>query len=42
MNKYLYDVINSSGNLSVEDIALRIGFSVVMGIIIFLSYRLTH
>lgn len=42
MNKYLYDVINSSGNLSVEDIALRIGFSVVMGMIIFLSYRLTH
>lgn len=42
MNKYLYDVITSTGSLSFEDIVLRIAFSVVMGCIIFLSYRITH
>ncbi|WMI82628.1 DUF4956 domain-containing protein [Anaerotignum sp. MB30-C6] len=42
MNKYLYDIISNTGSLSVEDIILRIIFSVVMGCIIFLSYRMTH
>ena len=42
MNKYLYDIINSSGNLTGEDILLRTGVSVLFGAVIFLSYRLTH
>ena len=42
MNKYLYDLINSAGTLSTEDILMRIGASVLFGIVIFLSYRITH
>ena len=42
MNKYLYEIINSAGNLSVEDILLRIGISAALGMIVFLSYRLSH
>lgn len=42
MDKYFYDLINNSGNLNIEDIIIRIGFSVVMGLVIFISYKLTH
>lgn len=42
MNKYLYEIISNSGDLSLEDIIIRICVSVFFGIIIFLSYRLTH
>lgn len=42
MNRYLYELINSAGTLSVEDIFLRIGASIVLGIVVFISYRLTH
>ena len=42
MNKYLYDLINDTGNLHIEDIIIRIGFSIIMGILIFVSYKLTH
>ena len=42
MNKYLYELINSAGTLSTEDILLRIGLSAVLGIIVFISYRLSH
>lgn len=42
MNQYLYDIISSAGNLSTEDIITRILVSVVFGIAIFASYRLTH
>ena len=42
MNKYLYELITSAGNLSLEDILLRIGLSAVLGIIVFISYRLSH
>ena len=42
MNKYLYEIISSAGNLSLEDILLRIGLSAVLGIFVFLSYRLSH
>lgn len=42
MNKYLYEIINSAGNLSVEDILLHIGLSAVLGMLVFLSYRLSH
>lgn len=42
MNKYFYDLIYNSGNLNIEDIIMRIAFSVAMGVVIFISYRLTH
>lgn len=42
MNKYLFELINSAGNLSTEDILLRIGVSAILGIIVFVSYRLSH
>ena len=42
MNQYFYDLINTTGTLSVEDIAVRILFSVFLGVVIFLSYRFTH
>lgn len=42
MDKYLYDIISSSGTLSTEDVLLRIGASVLFGVVIFISYRLTH
>lgn len=42
MEKYFYDLINNPGSLSVEDIFIRIGFSIILGIAIFISYRFTH
>lgn len=42
MNKYLFELINSAGNLSLQDIVLRIGMSAVLGIIVYLSYRFSH
>ena len=42
MDEYFYDLINNTGSLSVQDIAMRIGFSMLLGVIIFLSYRFTH
>ena len=42
MNKYLYELINSSGSLSTEDILLRVGISVLFGLMIFISYRISH
>ena len=42
MNKYLFELINSAGNLSVQDIVLRIGMSAILGIAVYLSYRLSH
>lgn len=42
MNKYLYDLVTSAGTLSAEDILLRTAVSVFFGIIIFISYRITH
>ena len=42
MNKYLYDIINNTGSLSTEDIILRICVSALFGILIFVSYKLTH
>ena len=42
MNKYLFEIINSAGNLSLEDIVLRIGMSAILGLIVFLSYWLSH
>lgn len=42
MKNIIYDLSNQNGNLRLEDIMLRIGFSVVLGIVIYISYRLTH
>ncbi len=42
MNKYVFELMNSTGTLPVEDIVLRIGFSAILGIMVFLSYRLSH
>lgn len=42
MNKYLFELINSAGNLSIQDIILRIGVSAILGIIVYLSYRFSH
>ena len=42
MNKYLFELINSAGNLSVQDIVLRIGMSAILAIAVYISYRLSH
>lgn len=42
MNKYFYELINNSGDLHFQDIVMRIGFSVLMGLVIYISYKYTH
>lgn len=42
MSKHLYEIIGSSGSLSTEDIVIRMAVSVLFGIVIFFSYRITH
>lgn len=42
MKQYLYEIIRNSGDLSTEDIVLRIVISAVLGCAIFLSYWITH
>lgn len=42
MNKYLFEIINSQGALSAEDIVSRIGISIIFAIVVFISYRITH
>lgn len=42
MNKYLFELINSAGNLSMQDVFLRISMSAILGIIVYLSYRFSH
>jgi len=42
MEKYFYSMIGNSGALHTEDIILRIGVSVLLGCMIYLSYYLTH
>ena len=42
MNKYLFELISSAGNLSFEDILLRISLAAILGVIVFISYRLSH
>lgn len=42
MDKYFYDLINSSGDLHFQDIVMRIGFSMLMGLVIYISYKYTH
>ena len=42
MKQYLYDIINSTGTLTTQDVLIRIGMSILFGLLIFVSYRLTH
>ena len=42
MKKYLYEIISNSGNLSTEDIVIRIVVAAALGGAIFLSYWITH
>ena len=42
MKQYLYEIISNSGNLSTEDIIIRIVVAAALGGVIFLSYWITH
>lgn len=43
MNQYFYDLMNSnSGNLHIQDILIRISFAVLMGLVIYISYKYTN
>lgn len=42
MKKALLEIIEQSNNLSFEDIVIRILVSVVLGFVIYISYRLSH
>ena len=42
MRQYLYDAVSGGGALSAQDVLTRVGMSVLFGLLIFLSYRLTH
>jgi len=42
MKQYLYDIINSTGTITTQDVLIRIGMSILFGLLIFVSYRLTH
>ena len=42
MRKYLYEIISNSGNLSTEDIVVRIAAAAALGCAIYLSYWITH
>ena len=42
MKQYLYEIISNSGNLSTEDIIIRIVVATALGGAIFLSYWITH
>ena len=42
MRKYLYEIISNSGNLTTEDIIVRIAVAAVLGCAIYLSYWITH
>ncbi len=42
MDKYFYDLINTTGNLHIQDIIMRIAFSVIIGLVIYISYKYTH
>ena len=42
MREYLLEIISNSGNLSTEDIAIRIAASAALGCAIYLSYWITH
>ena len=42
MNKYLYDIIVNTGALSTEMIVMRVIMSIFFGLVIFISYKMTH
>ncbi len=42
MKEYLYDLVSSGGSLTTEDVLARVGMSILFGLLIYISYRLTH
>lgn len=42
MAKYFNDLITNSGDLNAQDILMRIVFSVLMALVIYISYKYTH
>ena len=42
MKQDIFDLIKNQSNLSLEQIALRIGMSALLGILIFVSYMISH
>lgn len=42
MRQYLYEIISNSGNLSTENIIIRIVVSAALGCVIYFSYWITH
>lgn len=42
MKKYLYSVLEGSGTLTTEEIVLHIAAAVLLGLVIYLSYYMTH
>ena len=42
MKKYLYDILEQSGSLSLQDIFLHILVATLIGIVIYISYWYTH
>jgi len=42
VDKYLSELINSGGSLTLEDVFMRIVFSMIMGLVVYISYRMTH
>lgn len=42
MKKYLYSVLEGSGILTTEEIVLHIAAAVLLGLVIYLSYYMTH
>lgn len=42
MREYLYQILEGSGNITTEDIIIRIAASVAFGFIVYISYWYTH
>lgn len=42
MEQYLFELMNSSVDLHFQEIVMRIGFSLLMGLVIYISYKYTH
>ena len=42
MRELILEMFESTGSLSIEQIFIRMGFSLLIGLLIFLSYRLSH
>lgn len=42
MENYIYNLINASSALSLEEIVMRIGFATIVALAIYISYKFTH